>query len=324
MRQQTRVGVAGAGNWGTKLLRNCADTGVLHAVYDPDLARLAEVRRQFPNVATAASFSGLVSAVDAVVIAAPAPLHTDLALEAIGAGRHVLIEKPLALNSEDARRIVEAADRKGVRAIVGHVLLYHPAIGALLEQVEAGSIGSVRHVRSRRLNLGRIRDHESVWWSFAPHDVALVLAVLGEGPVRASAAMECLRETPLADFAYADLEFPSGASAHIEVSWLDPNRSSRLDVFGTAGLLSFEDSRSGASLMRRTIRVTPELETCSGEPELLPFASGEPLRLELEAFLAAASDGRPTPTDARHGAEVVRVLEWIDSIARSNLTAATT
>jgi UDP-2-acetamido-3-amino-2,3-dideoxy-glucuronate N-acetyltransferase len=289
-----RVGVAGAGYWG----------------------RIGPAREAHPGVATMTDFGELTAAVDAVVIATPAQFHAPLALEAIRAGRHVFIEKPLALSVADALQIADAADRASVRAVVGHVLLYHPALRALLEAVERGAIGDVTHVRSRRLGLGRLRGHEDVWWSFAPHDVAICLTLMGADIVDAGAAFHCMRDTMIADFAYADLEFGDGRSAHIEVSWFDPNRSARLDVFGSRGLLTFEDSRGGATLTRRSYGATQRLETWSDEPEAIPFGNEEPLRLELEAFVRAVRTAAPTLSDARGAVDVVRTLEMVDAIAR--------
>jgi predicted dehydrogenase len=257
---------------------------------------------------------------DAVVIAAPAPAHAKLALAVIEAGKHVFVEKPLALSVEDAQRVVDAAERSGVTLFVGHVLLYHPAVRALLECLQQGRIGRVRHLRSRRLSWGRLRAHENVWWSFAPHDCALMIEIMKETPVKATGWLSAYVRPGLGDFAYADFAFADGRSAHIEVSWLDPDKSSRIDVFGTEGTLTFIDAREGATL---TLTPCGDRLNTRGEPELwrgetinIDLPAGEPLRLELEAFCRAIRGAHEhIPTDGREGLEVVRALAMVDAHA---------
>lgn len=316
-----RIGVAGAGYWGRKLMRTCDELGVLAAVCDVDEDRIRSAREAHPGVVATTNFGELTAAVDAVVIATPAQFHAPLALAAIRAGRHVFVEKPLALSVVDAQQIVDAANRASVRAVVGHVLLYHPALRALSEAVARGAIGEVTHIRSRRLGLGKLRGHEDVWWSFASHDVAICLMLMRADIVDAGAAFHCVRSATVADFAYADLEFGDGRSAHIEVSWFDPNRSARLDVFGTAGLLTFEDLRTGTTLTRRSYGATA-LETWSDDPQAVPFSGDEPLRLELEAFVHSVRTATPTLSDARGAVEVVRTLEMVDAVARRSAHVA--
>lgn len=309
-----RIGVAGAGYWGANLVRNCWEMERLAAVCDADLHRLEEVRSKYPGVALFNDYDAMIHSpkVEAVVIAAPAPLHAELALRAFAAGKHVFVEKPLALTVEDARAVVTAA-RKARRVLfVGHVLLYHPAVVTMLDAVRSGRIGDVRHLRSRRLSWGRLRAHENVWWSFAPHDMALMLEVMGGEPESVTRAQSDFVRPGIADFAYADFRFSGGRSAHVEVSWLDPDKSSRVDVFGSEGTLTLIDSREGARLT-----LTPcgdraddggARELWRGQTQALELPAGEPLRLELEAFCEAVSHGRRVPTDGDEGLAVVRAL----------------
>ena len=322
MRRMPRVGVIGAGYWGANLIRNCRELGVLAAVCDTELHALDEVRSKYPGTALFCDADAMLEhgKLDAVVIAAPAPAHAKLALAAIAAGKHVFVEKPLALNVEDAQRVVDAADKAGVTLFVGHVLLYHPAVRALLECLQQGRIGRVRHLRSRRLSWGRLRAHENVWWSFAPHDCALMIEIMKETPVKATGWLSAYVRPGLGDFAYADFAFADGRSAHIEVSWLDPDKSSRIDVFGSEGTLTFIDAREGATL---TLTPCGDRLNTRGEPELwrgetinIELPAGEPLRLELEAFCRAIRGAREhVPTDGREGLEVVRALEMLDAHA---------
>ncbi len=321
MKERPRIGVIGAGYWGANLIRNCSEMGVLAAVCDADLHRLDEVRSRYSQVQIYVDADSMLqhARLDGVVIAAPAPAHASLALRAIEARKHVFVEKPLALSVADAERVVEAAHGAGVRVFVGHVLLYHPAVRTLLEYVNEGRIGRVRHLRSRRLSWGRLRAHENVWWSFAPHDCALMIEIMRDTPVNATGWLSAYVRPGLGDFAYADFAFADGRSAHIEVSWLDPDKSSRIDVFGSEGTLTFIDSREGGTLTltpcgdRIDARGEPEL--WRGESEQIVLPAGEPLRLELEAFVRAVRGGGEIPTDGREGLEVVRALEMVDSRA---------
>lgn len=322
MKRLPRIGVIGAGYWGANLVRNCHQLGVLAAVCDMDLHAIDQVRSTYPGTALFCDVQAMLehAKLDAVVIAAPAPAHADLALKALAAGKHVFIEKPLALNVEDAQRVVDAADAAGLTLFVGHVLLYHPAVRALLDCVNEGRIGRVRHLRSRRLSWGRLRSQENVWWSFAPHDCALMIEIMKDAPVKATGWLSAYVRPGLGDFAYADFAFADGRSAHIEVSWLDPDKSSRIDVFGSEGTLTFVDSREGPSL---TLTACGDRLGTRGEPELwrgetskIALPAGEPLRLELEAFCRAIRGAREhIPTDGREGLEVVRALAMVDSHA---------
>ena len=320
-----KIGVIGAGYWGANLVRNCHQMGVLAAVCDADLRALNEVRSKYHGVGLFCDVDQMLenTKLDAVVIAAPAPAHASLALRCIAAGKHVFVEKPLALNVADAERVVQAAEEAGLTLFVGHVLLYHPGVRAMLTAIEQGRIGRVRHLRSRRLSWGRLRSQENVWWSFAPHDCALMIEIMKDSPVNATGWLSAYVRPGLGDFAYADFAFADGRSAHIEVSWLDPDKSSRIDVFGSEGTLTFTDSREGGKLTltqcgeRLNVRGEPEL--WRGESlELLPAQSHaealEPLRAELEAFIQATRGNKvPIPTDGREGLEVVRALAMVDA-----------
>ncbi|TAM74934.1 Gfo/Idh/MocA family oxidoreductase [bacterium] len=315
-----RLGVVGAGRWGANLIRSCSELGVLQIVCDTAPTALDRVEATYPGVATTTDVDWLLkSPIHGVVVASPAHLHASLARRAIASGKHVFVEKPLALTVADAEKVVSDAERAGVVCFIGHVLLYHPAVRRLLELVRGEAIGRVVHARSRRMGLGRLREHESVWWSFAPHDVALVLELFGEPPTRVTGAQHRASEHPLADFAYADARFGGGGSAHIEVSWLDPGKCSRFDVFGTRGVLSFDDGSAGGTLTltRCAVEARPGGgRAIRGEPpESILVSEGEPLRYELEAFLSAIATGEPTLSGGRAALEVVRVLAALDACA---------
>jgi UDP-2-acetamido-3-amino-2,3-dideoxy-glucuronate N-acetyltransferase len=331
MRRVPRLAVVGAGYWGTNLVRNCWEMGVLAAVCDADLRALNAVRTKYPGVALFCDIDQMIEhgRPDAVVIATPAPTHAAVALECIAAGKHVFVEKPLALSVEEAQRVVGAAEAAGLTLFVGHVLLYHPAVQTMLAAIDAGKIGRVRHMRSRRLSWGRLRAQENVWWSFAPHDCALMIEIMKDTPVEGYGRLSAYVRPGLGDFAYADFAFADGRSAHIEVSWLDPDKSSRIDVFGSEGALTFTDSREGGTL---TLTACGDRMDQHGIPELWrtdpvglypadvragSVEDKEPLRLELEAFVRSMRGGAHAhiPTDGHEGLEVVRALQMVDARA---------
>jgi predicted dehydrogenase len=316
-----RIGVVGAGYWGPNLIRNCAELGVLDSVCDIDEAALATIQKGNPSVFTTTHFEAMLARpIQGVIVAAPAQLHASMCLKALSAGKHVFVEKPLALSVEEGRRIADAAQAAGLSVFVGHLLLYHPAVKKLRATIAEGLIGEVWHVRSRRLSLGKLRSHENVWWSFAPHDTALMLAIMGEEPQAATSAQTCGRRTSISDVAYADFEFSEGRSAHIEVCWLDPEKSARLDVFGSQGVITWTDSRQGSALRLTRFTTTEDSRglpvVLRGEEQQIAFEEGEPMRAELLAFMDSIVTGQPAETDARQGTAVLRALAMADGSAR--------
>jgi len=312
--RRPRIGVVGAGKWGMNLVRTCARLGYLAAVCDPELRAIEEVRSAFDDVKLFTDYGAMLdlAKITAVAIAAPVEYHAQYAIRAFEAGLDVFVEKPLALNVADAQAVVDASARAGRKLVVGHVLLYHPAVQTMLRMIASGAIGSIRHVRLRRLSWGRLRSYENVWWSFAPHDVALMLAIFGEEPESATGASGAFVRPNLADVVYADFRFSGGRTAHVEVSWIDPVRASQVDVFGSSATLSFADGANGGSL-----QVTPcgdrltargEAELFRGEPAHVETPEGSPLDNEIEAFARAVRGGRMPPTDGEEGLAVVRTL----------------
>jgi UDP-2-acetamido-3-amino-2,3-dideoxy-glucuronate N-acetyltransferase len=310
------------------VVKTCANLGYLTAVCDKDLHPLEEIRSRYDDVGLYCDFDTMLELgkITAVAIAAPAQNHAEFALRALRAGLDVFVEKPLALSVEDAERVVECAVETGRKLVVGHVLLYHPAVQAMLAMISSGAIGEVRHVRSRRSSWGRLREHEDVWWSFAPHDVALVLAIFGEEPESASGSAGAYVRPHIADVAYGDFRFSMGRTAHVEVNWIDPQKNSQTDVFGSTGVLSFCDGADGG-----TLRYTPcgdrlsaggTVELVREETVAVAVSAGEPLAIEIEAFARFVRGGRVPPTDGREGLAVVRALSMVGDAVRSARASA--
>jgi predicted dehydrogenase len=309
------IGIVGAGTWGRAILGAAHDLGLIIAFHDTSRDVVAEVRATWPSVLIVDDFDDLLALpIEAIAIATPAHTHVELAQRAMKAGKDVLIRAPLAVSEEGATTMRNAAERLGRKVLVSHFLLFHPSVVALRAAIGTGAIGKVLHVRSRRLIPGRINTTDNVWWSFAPHDLAFVLCLLGT-PTSFSASEHGGIRDGIADFVYADLQFPNDATAHLEVSWLDPERSSRIDVFGTKGALSVDTGatpatlRHRASKLGRAVNGTIPIEYVDEEIHVFPDA--DPVRDNLRAFVAWSRGDAGIPYDVALEVHVIRILTAI-------------
>lgn len=312
-----KVGVVGVGRWGKNIIRNLWEMGNAVAVYDPDPDRLSAAMKGRAGLIAAKSYNDLLAQVDAVAIAVPAVMHFEMARLALLQGKHVFVEKPPALHLSQVRELAEMSDKKGLILMAGHLLEYHPAVVQLREKVSAGEIGKVQYIYSSRLNLGVVRTEENILWSFAPHDVSVLLRILGEEPVKVSAhAAACL--TPgVYDVTVTFMEFESGAKAHIFVSWLHPYKEQKFVVVGSNGMLVFDsmDTKSPLTLYKHEIKWIHRLPVAEKKEGIsLPVKAGEPLRLEMEAFVHAVITGEAPITDSR---DAMRVMRTLDAAERS-------
>jgi UDP-2-acetamido-3-amino-2,3-dideoxy-glucuronate N-acetyltransferase len=304
--------VVGVGAWGRNHARVLSELGSLAGVHDPDPAVAAAVARETGGRALTWAET-LGGEVQALVIAAPAASHYSLAREALEAGKHVLVEKPLALRSSEGEDLVGLAEHNGRILMVGHLMRYHPAFICLRGLVDEGRLGQVRYIHSTRLNLGRFRTEESILWSFAPHDVSMILALTGSEPDRVQAVGGWFLGQEVPDVSTTQLWFAGGVQAHIFVSWLHPVKEQRLVVVGEDGMAVLDDSLPwDRKLQVFGHRVewtagSPQPVRAEGEP--VAVSPAEPLREELTAFLRHCAAGTPPPTDGGEGLRVLRVLE---------------
>jgi UDP-2-acetamido-3-amino-2,3-dideoxy-glucuronate N-acetyltransferase len=253
-------------------------------------------------------------AVEAVMIATPAATHGALVKRALEAGKHVFVEKPLCLDVAEAKALAADAAKRGRILMVGHLLHYHPAFLALSAAVNAGRLGKLRYIYSHRLSLGRIRREENALWSFAPHDISMILALMGAMPVRVSAEGGHFLADGVADTTLTHFTFPGGEQAHVFVSWLHPFKDQRLVVVGEKAMAVFNDVAAGAEkllLYRHEAGWTGDIPfVTKAEAEVIPFDAGvEPLKRECETFLAALRGGPLPPSDAAEGIRVLTVLD---------------
>ena len=256
----------------------------------------------------------LSSSVPGVVIATPAETHASLAIRALEAGKHVFVEKPLATTFDAASGVVQLAEKLGSVLMVGHVLEYHPAIVRLLALAREGELGKVRYVYSNRLNLGKVRREENILWSFAPHDIAVILRLMGSMPYQVVTCGGSYLQPDIADVTVTSLFFAEGVGAHIHVSWLHPFKEQRLVIIGSRKMASFDD------VAKRLVVYDQRVDIGEGEPipirgdgEKIPFADDEPLRLECMAFLEAMRGGRPPVADGHSALRVLKVLQAAQS-----------
>lgn len=307
------IAVVGCGYWGKNLVRNMAEIGALAAVVDANTAQATAMSKAH-NV-PARSYEEVLNdpSIKGVVLAVPAPAHHATTLQALHAGKHVFVEKPLALNPAEGQEMCALAQNKGKILMVGHVLQYHAAFLEMQRLVRAGKVGQVKYIYSHRLNLGKVRKHENCWWSFAPHDVSMVLGLAqGEATIVFASGMDALQPT-IADMVNAAISFENGAKAHIFVSWLNPVKEQRLTVVGTEGMLVFDDSLSWENKLtfygHRVEFGEGEPNAVKAEAEPVMLTPTEPLKEECKAFLDAISTGVSPKTDGNEGLAVLKVLE---------------
>lgn len=306
-----RIAVIGCGYWGKNLVRNFAQLGALHLVCDETEAGRATARQTAPQVQVIADLDEALNAsIQGMVIATPAETHYALARRALAAGKDVFVEKPLALTYEEGADLVRMAEAQGRILMVGHVLEYHPAVVELNQLIQNGTLGKVQYIYSNRLSLGKVRREENILWSFAPHDIAIILRQVGSLPFQVSASGGSYIQPNIADVTVTNLLFDNGVRAHIYVSWLHPFKEQRLVIIGSRKMASFDDVNKQLVLYDQRVDVTDgQPVPIKGEGELISFSADEPLRVECQAFLDAIVRRTPPLTDGRSGLRVLRVLQ---------------
>ncbi|MDX1577181.1 MAG: Gfo/Idh/MocA family oxidoreductase [Gemmatimonadota bacterium] len=308
-----RVACIGAGAWGRNIVRNLSELGALGWICETSPEAVELLAGRYPDVPVTDSVEEILANpdVDAVAIATPAATHGDLVRRALTAGLDVFVEKPLCLSIDEGRELVELAEREERILMVGHLLWYHPAVVRLKELVDEGALGRIQYIYSNRLNLGRIRREENILWSFAPHDVSVILGLLGETPSGIEARGGAYLSADVADVTVSILQFASGVKAHIFVSWLHPFKEQKLVVVGDRKMAVFDDTDPEHKLRLYPYSIewkerfpTPRRE----EAEPVEVASAEPLRAEFEHFLERLRDRETPRTDGREALRVLSVL----------------
>lgn len=309
-----RICVVGCGHWGKNLLRNFDQIGCLHGFYDAISERRGVFAAEYPGSRAYSSYEEILldPEVEAVALATPAEQHASMAIAALHAGKDVFVEKPMALTPESGEGIVEAAHKTGRLVMVGHLLLYHPAIEAIQQLLASGELGRLEYIYSNRLSMGKIRTEENALWSFAPHDISVILRLVGHLPMQVSATGGAYLQPNIADVTVSDLLFSHGTRAHIFVSWLHPYKEQRLVVIGSKKMVVFEETRPAAKLLlydNRIARNGDNFEVSQSQPAALSYRSDEPLRLECQHFADCIRTRQQPRTPAEDGLRVLQVLQ---------------
>ena len=308
-----KVCVVGAGNWGANHVKTLHGLGCLAGIVESDESTLRRFRELYPGTATFANIREAIDAgFDGFTVATPADTHFELARFIIEHRKHVLVEKPLALTAADAGQLDKLAREMGVVLMVGHVLLFHPAIRKIKELIGAGKVGKLEYLYSNRLNLGTVRTEENILWSFAPHDISIFQYFIGEPPLTVESRGAAFIQPHIHDSTLTILSYPKNIVGHIFVSWLHPFKEHRLVVIGSKGMFSFEDSSDAKEILfyeKGIDWIQGEPKKREGPTEVIPYDRQAPLTAELEYFVQRL-DGRPPElADGRNGAEILEILE---------------
>lgn len=324
----TAIAHVGHGYWGKNLARNFHELGYLAAVVDPDV-KTANAAAELYGVRALGFEAALADpGIDAVSLASPAVLHFAQAKAALEAGKHVYVEKPLALDVSDAEQLCALAAARGRILMVGHLLQYHPSYLTLREMVEAGELGRLLHIYSNRLSLGKFRREENVLWSFAPHDISMILGLAAEEPQAVSAQGTAAFTPGIADLVSAQMRFPSGTRAHVLVSWMHPFKEQRLVVIGDKAMAVFEDSQPNWD---DKLILYPHTIDCSGsvpnpvkaDARRISVEKAEPLKEECRHFVRSIETGKSPRTAGSEGLAVLRVLDAAERALAENLNPIT-
>ncbi|MEW6088679.1 MAG: Gfo/Idh/MocA family oxidoreductase [bacterium] len=312
--QKKHIGLIGLGYWGKNLLRNLYELGVLHSACDLNEYVIKECERKYSDINYTASFDNIFKKpeIKAIAIATPAVTHYELVKKAIANDKDVFVEKPLALTVREGEELVYLAREKNKILMVGHILQYHPAVVKLKEMISSGELGKIRYVYSNRLNIGKLRTEENILWSFAPHDISMILMLLGEDPVEVSAFGGDYLNQGINDITLTTLNFKNGIKGHIFVSWLHPYKEQKLIVVGSTGMAVFDDvTKEKLFLYPHQIKWENGKIPVAQKADfhVIPFSAGEPLKLELQHFYDCVQSRNTPKTDGTEGLKVLKVLE---------------
>lgn len=317
-KKKPSIAVVGVGYWGKNLVRNFYDLGVLAALYDAEPSVETNYNQKYNGVRFHRNFNSLLAdpSIHAIALATPAVTHYKMAKATLEAGKDVLVEKPLAIDVKHGQELVRLAAAKNRILMVGHILRYHPAILKMEQLVRSGALGKINYLYSNRLNIGKIRTEENILWSFAPHDISVMLALLNEMPAQVSCQGSAYLNHDVLDVTLSHFNFPSGVQAHIFVSWLHPVKEQKLVVVGSDKMAVFDDTAHDKLVLyphkvewRNRV---PTAVKAEGEPVALD--DSEPLRAECQHFIECIASRSIPVSDGEEG---LRVLTVLDACQRS-------
>ena len=321
MTESIGIAVVGTGDWGANLVRNFSRLpgSRLVALCESDPQRLAKTVAQYPGTRPHAHVDEICASADiqGVVVAASAVSHFPLAKQLLEAGKDVYVEKPLTLKVRDAEELVRLARERNRILMVGHLLIYHPGVQYLKKMVDQGELGDIHYIYSQRVNLGKVRRDENALWSFAPHDLSVVLHLLDTEPIDVVARGSAFLQPKVEDVVFVDLRFPGGKLAHVHVSWLDPHKLRKFTVVGSQKMVVFDDMEAsekiriydkGVDRGGEIVGYGDALTVRSGDILIPKISLQEPLTLECRHFVDCIRERKTPLTDGNGGLRVVRVL----------------
>ncbi len=309
---EKKIAVLGCGLWGRNVVRNFYNLNALEMVCDLDDENLAKVKAEYPNVKTTKDFHDIINNdnVMGVVVVTPSHTHFKFVKAMLEAGKHVYVEKPISTVAQEARDLADLADSKGLVLMVGHLLLYHPAVNRLKMMVEEGELGDIVYAQSDRLNINYFKNDRSVMWDLAPHDVSMISYVLGKNPKRVISAVGCSSDqNDIMDITHLTIEMEGGAIAQISDSWITPKKHVQLLVRGTKKTAIMDDTVS-----ENKLTIYENFKAGSSEvlqPDILEI---EPLKLECQHFINCCETGNKARSDGENGFIVVSILEEAEKI----------
>ena len=309
---EQKIAVLGCGLWGRNIVRNFYNLNALGMVCDLDEENLAKVREQYPDVKTTKDFNDILNSdeITAVCVVTPSHTHFKFVKAMLEAGKHVYVEKPISTVAQEARDLADLADSKGLVLMVGHLLLYHPAVNRLKMLVEEGVLGDIVYAQSDRLNINYFKNDRSVMWDLAPHDVSMISYVLGKNPKRVISAIGCSSDrNDIMDITHIGIEMEGGAIAQITDSWITPKKHVQLLVRGTKATAILDDT-----VVEDKITIYDNFKPGTIENVQLDYLEIEPLKLECQHFISCCESGKKARSDGENGFVVVSILEEAEKL----------
>jgi len=327
-RKRKFIGLVGSGFWGKNILRNLFELEVLHTMCDVNKEIINEYRKSYPNIRITTKIEDILSnpEIIAVAIATPATTHYEIIKKVLKADKDVFVEKPLALTFKEGQEIVNLAYKKNKILMVGHILQYHPAVIKLKDIINNGELGKINYIYSNRLNIGKLRTEENILWSFAPHDISVILMLLNEEPIHVSTFGGDYLNKGIYDITITTLEFRNGVKAHIFVSWLHPYKEQKLVVVGSKAMAVFDD------VSNKKLFIYPhKIEWKDGkipiaqkaDYKVIPVIDEEPLKAELNHFIECVKIRKKPLTDGYEGLKVLKILESAEKSMSKYLPSTT-
>lgn len=307
-----KVAVIGCGIWGKNVVRNFYNLGALHTVCDLDAENRKNLMRQYPDVNIISDSNEIFNnpEIDAVAVVTPSHTHYKIVKRAIESGKHVYVEKPISTVAAEAQDLADLASKNNMVLMVGHLLMYHPAVNRLKMLIAEGALGDIRYVQSDRLNINYFKNDRSVMWDLAPHDVSMTSYILGKEPVRVISAVGASTDNnDIMDITHVTIEYEDNIIAHISDSWIHPQKRVNLLVRGTKASAIFDDT-----LAENKLQIFDSNSPKVSKNETLDYIEIEPLKLECQHFLNCIINGKQARSDGHNGFNVVKVLEEAEKI----------